>query len=96
MNKDIREKLRTCDPCQRYAKSHKQDSVEVSHTNMFNIFSGHTLDLDFAEYNNKDYILMVDRLGTEGAILAVKNWANRFGYPYKIISGSGGQLLLNN
>ena len=62
MNKDIREKLRTCDPCQRYAKSHKQDYVEISHTNMFNIFPGHTLHLDFAEYNNKDYILMVDRL----------------------------------
>merc|ERR1712215_230771 len=102
MNKDIRENLRTCDPCHRYAKSRKQDSVEVSHTNMFNIFPGHTLHLDFAEYNNKDYILMVDRLtgyiacentvnqGTEAAILAVKNWANRFGYPYKIISNSGG------
>ena len=45
---------------------------------------------------------MVDRLtlyiacentvnqGTEAAILAVKNWANRFGFPYKIISDSGG------
>ena len=53
----VREKLRTCDPCQRYAKSHKQDSVEVSHTNMFNIFPGHILHLDFTEYNNRDYIL---------------------------------------
>ena len=97
MNKDGRGKLRTCDPCQRYAKSHRQDSVEVSHTNMFNIFPGHTLHLDFAEYNSRDYILMVDRLtgyiaaehtvnqGTEAAILAVKNWGNKFGYPYKII-----------
>ena len=96
MTKDTREKLRTCDPCQR---SHKQDPVEVSHSNMFNIFPGHTLHLDFAEYNNKDYLLMVDRLtacentvnqGTEAAILAVKNWANRFGFPYQIISDSGG------
>ena len=46
MTKDIKEKLRTCDPCQRYAKSHKQDPVEVSHTNMFNIFPGHTLHLE--------------------------------------------------
>ena len=102
MTKDIREKLRSCDPCQRYARSHKQDPVEVSHSNMFNIFPGHTLHLDFAEYNNKDYLLLVDRLtgyiacentvnqGTEAAILAVKNWANRFGFPYKIISDSGG------
>ena len=28
--------------------------------------------------------------GTEAAILAVKNWGNKFGYPYKIISDSGG------
>ena len=28
--------------------------------------------------------------GTEAAILAVKNWSNKFGYPYKIISDSGG------
>ena len=102
MTKDIREKLRTWDPCQRHARSHKQDPVEVSHSNMFNIFPGYTLHLDFAEYNNKDYLLLVDRLtgyiacentvnqGTEAAILAVKNWANRFGYPYRIISDSGG------
>ena len=62
MNKDAKEKLRTCDPCQRFARSHRQDTVEVSHTNMFNIFPGHTLHLDFAEYNGKDYILIVDRL----------------------------------
>ena len=94
--------FRTCDPRQRYASSNKQDPVEASHSNMFNIFPGHTLHLNFAEYNNKDYLLMVDRLtgyivceytvnqGTEAAILAVKNWANRFGFPYKIISDSGG------
>ena len=76
---------------------HRQDSVEVSHTNMFNIFPGYTLHLDFAEYNGEDYILIVDRLtgyigaehtinqGPEGAILAVKNWLNQIGYPYKII-----------
>ena len=69
---------------------------------MFNIFPGHTLHLDFAEYSSRDYILIVDRLtgyiaaehtvnqGTEAAILAVKNWANKFGFPYKIISDSGG------
>ena len=43
--------------------------------------------------------MIVDRLtgyigaehtGTEAAILAVTNWSNKFGYPYKIISDSGG------
>jgi len=102
MNKDIREKLRNCDPCQCYAKTHKQDSVEVTHINIFNIFPGHTLHLDFVEYNNRDHILIVDRLtgyiaaehmvnqGTEAATVAVKNWANRFGVPYKTILYSGG------
>ena len=81
--RDAKEKLRTCDPCQRFAKSHRQDPVEVSHTNI--LLPGHTLHLDFAEYNGKDYILIVDRLtgyigaeqtvnqGTDAAILAVKN-----------------------
>ena len=42
---------------------------------------------------------MVDRLsvmcektqnkGTEAAVLAVKNWGNKFGYPYKVISNTG-------
>merc|ERR1711888_355036 len=27
--------------------------------------------------------------GTEAALLAVKNWANTFGYPYKVISDTG-------
>ena len=67
MNKDAKEKLRTCDPCQRFAKSHRQDPVEVSHTNMFNIFPRHAFHLDFAEYNGKDYILIVNQ-GTEAAI----------------------------
>ena len=28
--------------------------------------------------------------GTEAAISAVKNWSTMFGYPYRIISDSGG------
>ena len=49
-------------------KSHRQDTVEVSHSNMFNIFPGHTLNLDLCEYNGEDYILIVDRM--TGYILA--------------------------
>ena len=92
MNKDAKEKLRSCDPCQRFSKGNSQD----------NLFPGHTLHLDFCEYNGKDYILIVDRMtgyigaeqtanqGTDAAISAVKNWSTKFGYPYKIISDSGG------
>ena len=44
---------------------------------------------------------MVDRLtgfvmcektqnkGTEAAVLAIRNWGNKFGYPYKVISDTG-------
>ena len=107
MNKDAKEKVRTCDPCQRFARSHSQDTVEISHSNMFNLFPGHTLHLDFCEFNGKDYILIVDRMtgyigaeqtvnqGTEAAISAVKNWSTKFGYPYRIISDSGGAFRKN-
>ena len=63
MNKDAKEMIRTCDPCQRFARSNRQDKVEISHhSNMFNLFPGHTLHLDFCEFNGKDYILIVDRM----------------------------------
>ena len=59
------------------------------------------IHLDYFEFENKNFIILVDRLtgyiacektqnkGTEGVILAVKSWANSFGYPYKVISDTG-------
>ena len=93
MTKQISHMVSRCDPCQRLAKSHHQEDVEVSHTPLFNTFPGHTIHLDYFEFDNKNFIIIVDRLtgyvacektqnkGTEAALLAVKNWANTFGYP---------------
>ena len=59
------------------------------------------IHVDYFELNNRDFIIMVDRLtgfvmcektqnkGTEAAVLAIKNLGNRFGYPYKVISDTG-------
>ena len=85
----------------RLAKSNIQEDVEVKHTSLFNIYPGHTLHTDYFELNNKDYLIMVDRLtgfskcemtsnkGTDEAIRAIKNWGDQYGYPYKIISDGG-------
>ena len=90
-----------CDPCQRLAKSNIQEEVEVSHTPLFNIYPGHTIHVDHFELNNRDFTIMVDRLtgfsmcemtpnkGTDAAVLAIRNWGNRYGYPYKVISDTG-------
>ena len=55
----------------------------------------------------ENFTILVDRLkgyiacektqnkGTESAILAVKNWANTFGYPYKVISDTGPAFRTN-
>ena len=102
MNGDAKELIRTCEPCQCNARSNRQDKVEISHANMFNLFPNHTIHLDFCEYGRKDFILLVDRMtgyigaeqtpnqGTDSALNAVKNWSTLFGYPYLIISDSGG------
>ena len=102
MNGDAGELIRTCEPCQRNARSHRQDKVEISHMNMFNLHPGHTVHVDFCEYGGKDYIVLVDRVtgyiraeqtpnqGTDSAINVVKNWATLFGFPYRVISDSGG------
>ena len=107
MNGDAKELIRTCEPCQRNARSNRQDKVEISHANMFNLFPNHTIHLDFCEYGGKDYILLVDRMtgyigaeqtpnqGTDSALNAVKNWSTLFGYPYLIISDSGEGILEN-
>ena len=102
MNGDAKELVRTCEPCQMNARSHRQDTTEVSHVNMFNISPNHTLHVDFCEYGGVDYIVLVDRLtgyiraeqtpnqGTDSAIQVIKNWSLLFGYPLKIISDGGG------
>ena len=93
-----------CDPCQRYHRSHAKEKCEVSHLSMFDIWAGHTLHMDFAQYKNINYLFVVDRLTgyiqvdkvpnqqTSSAIIGVRKWAAKFGFPYKIISDSGGGL----
>ena len=104
MNSDIREMVAKCDPCQRYHRSHSKEKVEVSHVSMFDIWAGHTIHMDFCQYKNINYLFCVDRLTgyiqvervtnqqTSSAILGVKKWAAKFGFPYKIISDSRGGL----
>ena len=62
MTKQINNMVSRCDPCQRLAKSHIQEEVEVSHTPLFNIYPGHTIHVDYFELNNWDFIIMVDRI----------------------------------
>ena len=69
---------------------------------MFDIVEGHTVHMDFASYKNKDYCFIVDRLtgylqaertpnqGTEAAILCLKRWSYKYGFPYKVIADGGG------
>ena len=102
MNGDARELIRTCEPCQKNARSHRQDKVETSHMKMFNLHPGHTVHVDFCEYRGKDYIVIVDRVtgyimaeqtpnqGTDSAINVIQNWSTLFGYPIRVISDSGG------
>ena len=102
MAKDIKTMVRDCDPCQRFHRSHPHEKVEVSHESMFNIWAGHSLHMDFASYKNNDYCFIVDRLtgylqaewtpnqGTESAILCLKHWSYKYGFPYKVIADGGG------
>ena len=96
--------VRDCDPCNsnRFHRSHPHKKVEVSHGSMFDLFAGHTVHMDFASYKNKDYCFIVDRLtgyiqaeqtpnqGTECAILCLKRWSYKYGFPYKVIADGGG------
>merc|ERR1711888_287594 len=43
MNGDVKELIRTCETCQKNARSHRQDKIETSHKNMFNQHPGHTI-----------------------------------------------------
>ena len=101
MSKQVHQMVSRCEPCQRLAKSNIQEDVEIKHTKLFNTHQGHTLHVDYFEINNKDYLIMVDRLtgfakcqmktnkGTDAAIMAIKNWGDQYGYPYKIIADGG-------
>ena len=104
MNSDIREMVAKCDPCQRYHRSYAKEKVEVSHALMFNIWAGHTIHMDLCQYKNINYLFCVDRLTgyiqvervpneqTSSAILGLKKWATKIGFPYKIFNDSGGGL----
>ena len=101
MNSDINELVTKCDPCQRYHRSHAKERVEIHQAFMCNIWASHTLHMDFCQFKNVNYLFVVDRLTgyiqvervpiqcTSYAILGVKRWASKFGFPYKIISDSG-------
>ena len=102
MNVDARELIRTCEPCQKNARSHRQDKIETPQKNMFNQHPNHTVHVDFCDYGGRDYIVVVDRVtgyiraeqtpnqGTDAAIKVIQNWSLLFGYPLLVISDSGG------
>ena len=65
---------------------------------LFNTYPGHTLHADYFELNNKDYLIMVDRLTgfsrcemtpNKGTDVSIKNWGDQYRYPYKVISDTG-------
>ena len=101
MSRQVHKMVSRCEPCQRLARSNIQEDVEIKHTKLFNTHPGHTLHVDYFELNHKDYLIMVDRLtgfakceitvnkGTDAAIMAIKNWGDQYGYPYKIIADGG-------
>ena len=90
MNKEAKDLVNTCNPCQLNARSHKQDKTEISHKNMFNLHPNHTIHVDYCVYGGHDYIVLVDRVtgyimaeqtanqGTDAAISVVRNWGLRW------------------
>ena len=90
-----------CDPCHRLDRSNIQEDEEIKHTKLFNTHPGHTLHVDYFEINNRNFLIMVDRLtgfakcemtvnkGTDAAIMAIKNWGDQYGFPCKIIADGG-------
>ena len=87
-----------CEPCQRLARSNVQEDVEIRHNKLFNTHPGHTLHMDYFEINNRNFLIMVDRLtgfakcettvnkDTDAAITPIKNWTDQYGFPYKIFA----------
>ena len=101
MGKQVHKMVDRCEPCQRLARSNVQEDVEIRHNKLFNTHPGHTLHVDYFEINNRNFLIMVDRLtgfakcemtvnkGTDAAITAIKNWGDQYGFPYKIIADGG-------
>ena len=89
-----------------------RERVEVSHISMFDIWAGHTIHMDFCQYKNINNRVCINRLTgyiqvekvpnqqTSSAILEVKKWAAKFGFPYKMIhngmSVATNMILLNH
>ena len=42
--------------------SELEGKTKLSHISMFNIYAGHKLHLDFAQYKKVNYLFVVDRL----------------------------------
>ena len=62
MSKQVQKIVARCEPCQRLGRSNIQEDVEIKHTKLFNTHPGHTLHVDYFKLNQKDYLIMVDRL----------------------------------
>ena len=62
MAKQVHRMVDRCEPCQRLARSNVQEDVEIKHTKLFNTHPGHTLHVDYFEINNRNFLIMVDRL----------------------------------
>ena len=90
-----------CEPCQRLAKSNIQEKVEIGHGKLFNTHPGQTINIDYFELQNKNYLIIVDRLtgylkcemttnkGTDATIAWLRNWGVLYGFPYKCIADGG-------
>ena len=85
MAKQTHKLVNKCEPCQRLSRSMIQEKVEVSHEKLFNTHPGQTIHVDFFENQNRNYLIIVDRLtgyikcdvtpnkGTDAAINCIKN-----------------------
>ena len=101
MGKQAHKMVNRCEQCQRLARSNVQEDLEISHDKLFNTHPGQTIHVDYFEINNRNFLIMVDRLtgfakcemtsnkGTDAAISAIKNWGTQYGFPYKIIADGG-------
>ena len=62
MREDLRNLAKNCHPCARYAASHSQPDVEVSHVSLFDSFPSRDIHVDFATFGGENYIILADRL----------------------------------
>ena len=85
MSNQAHKLVNKCEPCQRLSRSTIQEKVEILYGKLFNTHPGQTIHVDFFELQNKNYLIMVDRLtgyvkcevtsnkGTDAAINCIKN-----------------------